>query len=471
MRYFWTLCLAVVALGLTGCKDDDSSGSDAQMTIDKVFLENVEDDINPDREVEFARLGQLLRIQGSGFKGLKKIYINGYETYFNNALMTDNNVWVTLNTKTPVDKADESVRNTITFYKSDNNKLVYNFIIRASAPSISSIDNTLPKAGEIVTVYGSNLQETTTITLPDGTQVTDGIVNDEDGEFFAFVVPAGADLSVAGSLVSEGANGTAKSPTYFNDFVNFVTDFDGKGELGSWSATYSAEDLVDDPLNSGRGKVCQIIPNIKLEAGGLDAGSNALMWATAGNDNANDDWSARMIGDASVGKIPAATSTANVALQFDVYCPEPWDLSGQIEISLQNNLSNYGYGSNGTKYSDQYYNTATVWVPWFNREDGSHAPFTTGERWQTITIPMTAFGNYDPNEAPDATFQNVCDDRNAGSYRNFLVLFVNADLEDESLGVKYPASLFTQKIYIDNLRIVNTTAITVSDFNDEEVVE
>jgi hypothetical protein len=48
------------------------------------------------------------------------------------------------------------------------------------------------------------------------------------------------------------------------------------------------------------------------------------------------------------------------------------------------------------------------------------------------------------------------------------MLFCNSDLEDEELGAKYPASLFTQKIYVDNLRIVNTTAIAVSDFGDEE---
>ena len=456
------LCLALVAFGFTSCKDDDDAGS-AQMTIDKIFLENIDDKVNKDREVDFARLGQLLRIQGSGFTGLKKIYINGYETYFNNALMTDNNVWVTLNSKTPVEKADESVRNTIVLYKSDGNRLVYPFTVRAAAPSISSVDNTLPKAGETVTVFGSNLQETTKVTLPDGTAITNGITSDEDGEWYSFTVPASADLSVAGSITSEGANGTAVTPTYFNDFTDFVTDFDGKGELGSWSATYSADDLVDDPLNTGRGKVCMIVPQVKLDAGGLDAGSNALMWATAGNDNANDDWTSRMY-----GTIPAETSASNVALQFDIYCPEPWDLSGQIEFSLQNNLSNYGYGSGCTKYSSQYMNTATVWVPWFNKDDGSHAAWTTGERWQTITIPMTAFGNYDPTEAPDVNFQKICEDRNSGSYRNFLVLFCNSDLEDEALGVKYPASLFTQKIYIDNIRVVNTTAITVSDFNDGE---
>ena len=459
-KYFMTLCLALVALGFSGCKDDDDD-STAQMKIDKVFLENIDDEVNKDREVQFARLGQLLRIQGSGFCGLKKIYINGYETYFNNALMTDNNVWVTLNRNTPVEKATDDVRNTITLYKSDANKLVYQFTIRAAAPSISGVDNTLPKAGETVTVSGANLQETTRVTLPDGTVITDGITTDEDGEWYSFTVPASANLSVAGSITSEGANGTAVTPAYFNDFTNFVTDFDSKGELGSWSATYSSDDLVDDPLNTGRGKVAMLVPNVKLDAGGLDAGSNALLWATAGNDNANDDWTSRMY-----TTIPKETSTANVALQFDIYCPELWDLSGQLEISLQNNLSNYGYGSGCTKYSSQYLNTATVWVPWFNTSDGSHTAWTTGERWQTITIPMTAFGNYDPTEAPDVTFQKICEDRNSGSYRNFLFLFCNSDLEDEALGVKYPASLFTQKIYIDNLRVVNTTAVTVSDFED-----
>lgn len=91
-----------------------------------------------------------------------------------------------------------------------------------------------------------------------------------------------------------GANGTAKTPTYFNDFGDFITDFDGKGELGSWSATYGTDDLVDDPLNSGRGKVALLAPLSVLDTGGLDAGGNAKYWATAGNDNANDDWSACM---------------------------------------------------------------------------------------------------------------------------------------------------------------------------------
>lgn len=459
MKYLWALCLALAAFTFSACSDDDKDDSSAQMQINQIYLENVDDETNQDRPVEFARLGQLLRIEGSGFTGLKRIYVNGYETYFNNAMMTDNNVWVTLNSSTPVEKADVDVRNTIVFYKSDNNKLVYEFTIRAAAPSVTSVDNTLPKAGETVTVYGANLQETTKVTLPDGTEITNGIRSDEDGKWYRFTVPSTANLSVAGSITSEGANGTAKTPTYFNDFSNFITDFDTHGGLGSWSATYGTDDLVDDPLNSGRGKVALLAPMSVLNAGGLDAGSNGKYWATAGNGNADDDWT-RMY-----SSIPAETNAADLAVQFDIYCPEPWDLTGQLEISLQNNLANYGWGSAATKYSDEYTNTATVWVPWLNTEDGSHQAFTTGERWQTITIPMTAFGNYDPEKALDVTFQKICEDRNNGSYKNFLVFIANSDLEFSD-AIKYKASTFTQKIYVDNFRVVNTKSITVKDFND-----
>ena len=454
MKKYIYMLIALVAPLLTACSDDDDVQS-VQMTISKVYLQDVDakDEVY-DREVDFARLGQMIRIEGSGFTGLKKVFINGYDTYFNNALMTDNNVWVTLDKKTPVDKADESVRNTIVFVK-DNTQTTYQFTVRASAPSITSVDNTLPKAGEKVTVYGANLQETTKITLPGGVEVTSGIESDEDGEWYSFTMPSG--VTASGSIISEGANGTAMTPAYFNEFRAFIIDFDGTGEMGAWSATFGAEDLVDDPLNSGRGKVCQLIPESFLANGPVaDGVSNIKGFWTAGNGNDNDDWN-RM-----TSVIPGTTRVDSVALQFDVYVPEAWDLSGQMVITIQNNLSNYGYGSACTQYSAQYINQAYAWVPWFDRETGDHKAFTTGERWQTVTIPLSQFGNYTNGEI-DWTFQNVIEDRNAGSYRNFGILFCNADIEF-SEKITYPSSPFSQKIYVDNFRIVPNTAITVSDF-------
>lgn len=446
-----TLCLPA----LTSCNDDDDSQS-TPMTITAIYLEDVDaDDGVTDRLVEYARLGNLLRIEGTGFKGLKYIYVNGYDTYFNNALMTDNNVWVTLDTDTPIEDAEEDVRNTIQFVK-DNTSTTYSFTIRAASPGVSSIDNTLAQAGETVTVYGSNLHETTTITLPDGTIVTSGIEIGEDGDWYSFTMPSGYDSSYSGSIVSEGAHGTAKTPPYFYFNDCYIINYDDLGTFTSWSATYTEDELEEDPLNSGRGTCVMIIPQSRIDEGGVKAGVTLPGFWTLGNDNADDDWN-RM-----TAYIPGTASTDSVALQFDVYVPEEWDLTGQVEITLQNNLSTYGYGSADTTPSDDYYHQAYAWVPWMDRETGEHEAFTTGERWETITIPLSEFGNYTDTDT-DWTFQNVIDDRNAGSYINFGVLFTNTDIEFSD-DISYPASLTTQEIYLDNFRIVPCNTITVSDY-------
>lgn len=455
IKYLLILCAVLLLTGFTACSDDDNGGSSSsQITVDKVYLENVDDTINNDREVTFARLGQLIRIQGSGFTGLKYIYVNGYETYFNNALMTDNNVWVTLNSKTPVFDADPDVRNTIQFVK-DNGTYTYSFDIRSAAPSITSVDNTLPQAGETVTVYGTNLHETSSITLPGGVVVTEGITSDEDGEWYSFTMPNG--VTEGGSITSVGANGTAKSPAYFNDNSCYIINFDGLGTLGSWSSTYSSDQLVDDPLNSGRGKCVMLVPQDVLdgENGGIKSGATSLYWATAGNGNDAEDWT-RM-----TSKIPAATPITEIALQFDIYCPEEWNGTGQLQLSLENNLSNHGWGNIST--GDDYPEYAYAWVPWMNEENGSTTAYTTGGRWQTVTIPLSEFGTLTKHE--DYTLQDIIDIRNDANYKNFLFELVNKDIKFSD-DLTLASSLFNLKVYIDNLRIVNCKSITVSDFDD-----
>lgn len=78
---------------------------------------------------------------------------------------------------------------------------------------------------------------------------------------------------------------------------------------------------------------------------------------------------------------------------------------------------------------------------------------------------MTAFGNYDPEKAPDVTFQKIVEDRNGAKYKNFLVFLANSDIE-YSDAIKIKAGTFNQKIYVDNFRVVSTKQIAVKDFND-----
>lgn len=439
------LASSVVA---TSCSDDDNGGAGSAVSISRVFLQDAKSETLKSREVDFARLGQTIRIEGSGFTGLKHILINGYDTYFNNALMTDNNVWVTLASKTPIVDAEESVRNTIVMVK-DNGSYTYNFTIRAASPSVSNISITLPQPGDVVRVEGANLHETTSATLPDGTVVSD-ITNDVDGEWYSFVMPEGVE-PVGGSIVSEGANGIAKSPDCFNVTRGMILDFDGQGVQGSWSATFSSEDLVDDPLGKN-GKCIALVP--ASQEGGYAPGANSKGWFTAGND-VDPDWTTLLEGDAS------EISVEDVALQFDIYCPEPWKGTGQIMFTFQNNISSYGWGN---VYTSAEYNSAVgtqsavVWVPWMNEETGAVKAFQT-DGWQTITIPVSKIGKYQNG----GTWADVAADRLAGSYCNFGMFFCNGDIEF-SESIIHEASRFDQRVYIDNWRIVPYHVVTVSDF-------
>ena len=116
--FFWFTYMIICSLGLSSCNDDDDNlkGDNSPIIISQIYLEDYKSAV-PDRPIDFARLGQLIRIEGSGFMGLKKVYINGYDTYFNVAYVTNNSMLVNILTKTPVIEAKAEERNTIRLVK------------------------------------------------------------------------------------------------------------------------------------------------------------------------------------------------------------------------------------------------------------------------------------------------------------------------------------------------------------------
>ena len=462
------LCVSLVAIGFTACTEEDdyfsTTSQNTPISISRVFLEDADSSV-PDREVTFARLGQVIRVEGSGFYGVKYIYVNGYETYFNRAYVTDSNILFQLDEDTPITDAEEDERNIIRFVK-DGVEGSFTFDIRAAAPSISYISNTLPQPGETVFVYGTNLHETTSITLPGDIAVSsDGIdSDDEEGTWYSFVMPSG--VTEGGSITSVGVNGTAMTPAYFNENSCYILNFDGMGTQGywSWSETSSMcdseHDVVNDPLSSGRGLCAMLVPQRLLDAGVQSGKSRVSEWWTAGNDDSDDDWS-RMY-----TTIPEETPVSEVALQFDIYVPEAWTGTGQIQINLINNynLSGIGTTDDGTSSLVNFY------VPWI--EDGATVDFITTDGWQTVTIPFSEFNKYAyiiESGETEPTFQTVVEDRNAATYRNFGMAFVNTDFTLNS--VEYISETFNSRIYVDNWRVVPCASFTVSDFPDDEEEE
>lgn len=448
----WLGMLLMVLL-FSACEDDEKSGP---ITITKVYLENAQSSV-PDREVSFIRLGQLMRIEGSGFTGLRKVYINGYESYFNPVMLSDNSMLVAVSSETPVTEADEAVRNTIRFVN-DGYEYTFDFEIRASAPTITSISNTLPLAGETITVYGTGLQEVSSVVFPGDIDVTSGITSDADGEFFTVVVPDGVSEE-GGSLFVTCANGGAYSPAYFNFKKGVILNFDGQGTQGywSWSATGSmmnASDLESAAIGAGNVSQGVYAPHRPARIASYDAAKTRCseVW-TAGNGV--DDWRGQL-----TPYIPASTPLDQIAFQFDVYVPEAWSGSGYLKICMVN-------GFNGGEWARACYN----WVPWV--ADGKAVPYQT-EGWTTVTIPLTKFYQFADKDT-EFTFEDVLAYREASDYKNFGFYFENndfklSDITGSSADAEtvFASAATSVKVYTDNWRVVSLNTPVFNDFTDEE---
>lgn len=421
--------------------DDDTNGS--QINVNAVYLQDVNSSVE-DREVSFARLGQLLRLEGSGFTGMKRVYVNGYLTNFNPVYVSDNSMLIRISSDTPVLEASDDVRNTIRLVK-DNTETTIEFEIRSSAPQINAISHTLPLAGEEITVYGSGLVEVTRVVFPGEVAVTEGITYDEeDGEFFTVTVPQGVSEN-GGSIYVETANGIAYSPAFFYVRRGVLLNFDGMGAIGEFGNTIRTDELESASIGTGNVSQGTYVPHGPSEGETFAAARNRLSEVfTTGNES----WRTQI-----TPFIPASTPLEEVGFQFDIFVPEPWVGSGYLKILLVNNF-------NGGEWTGGVYN----YVPWI--VDGEAVPFET-EGWVTVTIPFTDF--YLFNDDGDYTFEDLLRFRESATYKNFGIFFENSDfnlnnLPEYSESVEFPSSETSVQVYTDNWRIVSLEKPVVTDF-------
>jgi len=445
------LGLLICTMGFISCDDDDDSGADSPIFVTRVFLEDASSSVT-DREVTFARLGQLLRLEGSGFTGLRKVYINGYSTYFNPVMVSDNSMLVSISKETPTVEAMAEERNTIRLVK-DGTETVYSFEIRSAAPGITNISNTMPLPGEMIIIYGEGLIEVDKVVFPGNMEVTSGITSDTDGEFCMVRVPEGISED-GGSIMVECANGGVYSPAYFNFKRGIILDFDGNGAQGSWGSAESMitpDDLESAPVGEGnvsQGTYCAHHP-ARIASFGAGKNRCSEVW-TAGNGV--DDWRGQL-----TPYIPASTPLNQVAFQFDIYVPEVWQETGFLKICLEN-------GFNGGEWDRDCYN----YVPWV--VDGEVVPFqTTG--WTTVTIPLNMLYSFADG---DFTFEDVLAKRESASYKNFGFYFENSDFTLENITgnesdgeTEFSSAETSVKVYTDNWRIVSLDTPVYSDFPDE----
>ncbi|MDR2292334.1 MAG: glycan-binding surface protein [Prevotellaceae bacterium] len=427
--FIWLVIISMSAICLTSCKDDDDSDLNTPMKITAVYLEDAQSSV-PDRLVEYARLGQTLRLEGSGFAGLQKIYINGRSTFFNTALLTDVNVLVSISGETPILDADPLMRNTIVLEK-NGNQYTYQFEIRAAAPTITSISHTMPQAGEEITVYGTGLQGIEKVTFPGDVVVTQGIISDNtDGEFCIVTVPSGVSDD-GGSLFVEGINGGAYSPACFNFKRGLFHNFDDVNNY-SWSsgiddAGTPLTDII--PATGSRPKSQGGYQCYNAAGATIAANVDMRYWTNSG------DWPSALL-----NVIPGNTAANMAAVQMDIYVEGNWN-SGLIRMVMAD-------GSGTDRY-------CMLYRPWYR--NGAIVPFENPDCWYTITLPFS-----DSDDYSGKTFADVVASMTAATYKQSGPWFHNIGIQDV-----FEPEATEVKVYFDNLRVVPLDTPVYDEFGDE----
>ncbi|MDR3339214.1 MAG: glycan-binding surface protein [Candidatus Symbiothrix sp.] len=427
---FWTLsliCGCSFVFLFNACENKDD-GNDSPVKITKVFLEDAQSSV-PDREVTFARLGQVVRLEGSGFTGIKSVLVNGKSCYFNPVFVGDNSMLLQIANDVPTVEAADDIRNTIQVIKSETNRHIYSFEIRAAAPSIAQISHTMPQAGDKIIIYGKGLQEISSVTFPGNIVVTNGIITNEDGTEVSLVVPAG--ITQSGSITVIGANGGAYSPAYFNFKEGLVHNFDDVQNY-SWGSGVDNTALTASIPASG------VLPKSQ---GGYQA------FNADGNLAANADqrfWlNSTAIFSTITSKIPGSTAAADCGMQLDIYVEGAWN-SGIIRFVMAD-------GSGASRYCMLY---QPVYV------NGVHSAeaFVNPGAWFTVTLPFGLSSDYEGK-----TLDDVIASMSAASYKQAGPWFENSGISDV-----FDAVPATEKVYFDNIRFVPLTTPTYSDFPDED---
>ena len=423
---FWGLLIS--AIGFTSCKGNNEPISDKPTIITAVYLEDATSTVT-DRKVEFARIGQTLRLEGSGLLGLEKIYFNGHASSFNPALATDNNVFVSISALTPTIDSDPAKRNTI-MLKKNGIQYTYTFEIRASAPTITSVSHTMPLAGDSITINGTGLQGITSVTFPGNIVVTEGIVSDDvDGRYCTVTVPAGVSTD-GGSILVIGANGGAYSPAFFNFKKGLLHNFDDVNNA-SWSNGEISDDLSDViPANGNLPKSQGIYRSLNKNATTMAASDAAVditrywinnsVWATILNSTV----------------IPGSTTSDQVAVQMDIYVVGEWN-SGDIRFVVAD-----GFGA--SRY-------CMIYAPW--ESDGKRVPFVNPGHWFTITLPFSDSADFEGTD-----FQGILNVIAGVTYAQAGPWLENGPVNGV---LALPSNV---NVYFDNIRVVPLNTPTYSDF-------
>lgn len=342
---FLLLCL------LWACtKDNEFSGPPVIRTVSLL------DSARQDSSFARALPGTLVLISGENLGEATNIYFNGLDAYFNPTYNTNTHVIITIPDNAPSEATDPDVPNKIRIV-TGHGETTFDFVVEIPPPAIFGLFNENALPGDSLIIWGSSLWLIEKVVFPGGLEVT-ALNESEAGNRIGLIMP---DLgNDTGRIVVHAKYGITAFNAPLNDHEsgNLLSNLTNDGETGekpvfNW-AWWGANRTSDATLFPGtRGSYLQNI------FGGVGVNDGAW-WNGNRSGNFNE-----------VAMFTAAVVTqqaSDYVLKFEVNTKEPWTAAICV-----------------LRFGETY---AYRFMPF---SDEPNKTFDTGNKWQTITIPLSDF--------------------------------------------------------------------------------
>ncbi|MGL5111589.1 MAG: IPT/TIG domain-containing protein [Flavobacterium sp.] len=143
MLPFFTLVLLAIGL-FSSCDDQSDSGNVLSITS---VVKAHEGDLTP---VSQGDPNNYYIIRGTGLSGVRNIYFNDFDTYFNPVFVTDTEIFVLINEKTPYVNSSNKLK-----IVTSTGSVTYDFLIAPPVPTILGFNPINASADSEVTITGN----------------------------------------------------------------------------------------------------------------------------------------------------------------------------------------------------------------------------------------------------------------------------------------------------------------------------
>jgi hypothetical protein len=221
---------------LVSCSEDEQFGSPIITKITKTNPAS----IAKDSTFVASFPGQMIVIHGENFQGLRNVYFNGMDAYFNSNYTTSRSIVITIPEDAPTAATNPEVSDNITIVTT-HGEATFNFRLLVDAPEVLRVSNEFADPGNVITLYGRRFYVIEKVLFPGNVEAS--ILDIAGDSILTVQVPN--DLQTGGDLVI--VNEFGSDTVSFRDETGMISNFDDLNPYG-WGATAVQESgkLCDD---------------------------------------------------------------------------------------------------------------------------------------------------------------------------------------------------------------------------------